>query len=228
MRSQYTYQLHRWVGRTQTCSSSVSFFFLLNWKKQGSNWFVYELWKTFFLNSEVMNQLSDFAKNMTAHSAEINVGKGVSAIIVKERHATDVKQVTLAYAAPSASPNVGAWFYLILIGYILLTLNCPVCDKRHRKKPCCAIDHKWCYVKYRHRVDFACFLTCTFGAMTYPPKSNGHMTFLVPVDHWWRVFTLYFIEFFLIVFFFFNCFCLIQFCIMNGTDLRVGKISIRV
>lgn len=74
---------------------------------------MYELWKTFCLNSEVMNQLSDFAKNMTAHSAEVNVGKGVSGIIVKERHATDIKQVTLAYVASDASPNVGAWFYLI-------------------------------------------------------------------------------------------------------------------
>lgn len=45
-----------------------------------------------------------------------------------------------------------------------------MCDKRHRRKPCRAIDYRWCYVKYMHRVDFVCFLTCTFDAMTCPPK----------------------------------------------------------
>lgn len=55
-----------------------------------------------------MNQMSDFAKNMTVHSAEVNVGKGVSGVVVKERQATDIKQVSLAFVASSASPNVGA------------------------------------------------------------------------------------------------------------------------
>lgn len=55
-----------------------------------------------------MNQMSDFAKSMTARSAELNVGKGVSGVLVKERHATDIKQVSLVYAASSASANVGA------------------------------------------------------------------------------------------------------------------------
>lgn len=75
---------------------------------------MYELWKTFCLNSEVMNQMSDFAKSMTVRSAELNVGKGVSGVLVKERHATDLKQVSVVYAASSASANVGAWLYLIL------------------------------------------------------------------------------------------------------------------
>lgn len=95
------------------CKFLFIYFFPI-WKKQSSNWLMYELWKTFCLNSEVMNQMSDFAKNMTVHSAEVNMGKGVSGVVVKEHQATDIKQVSLAYVASSASPNVSAWLYLIL------------------------------------------------------------------------------------------------------------------
>lgn len=220
MQSQYTHQLHRW-GRTQTCSNCVSFFPI--WKKQSSNWLMYELWKSFCLNSEVMNQMYDFAKDMTTHSAEVNVGKGVTGVVVKERHATDIKQVSIAYVDSNASPNVGAWLYLIL-NWSFLTFNCPVCDKRRRRKPCCAIDYRWCYVKYMHRVDFVCFLTCTFDAMTCPPKklwsrdslhSSGSQIMCSQ--------TLLHSIFFIII-----VFCLMQLCIMNGTDVRVGKTSTRV
>lgn len=55
-----------------------------------------------------MNQLSELAKNMTVRSAEVNIGNGVSGVIVKERVATDIAQVSLAYAATTGSANVGA------------------------------------------------------------------------------------------------------------------------
>lgn len=55
-----------------------------------------------------MNQISEIAKNMTVNSAELNIGKGASGVIVKEHHAPDIKQVSLAFVAPSAGPNVGA------------------------------------------------------------------------------------------------------------------------
>lgn len=60
------------------------------------------------LNSEVMNRLSDFATSMNETSAEIQLGGGVSGVIVKETDPKDLHRVLLAYATPDASPSVGA------------------------------------------------------------------------------------------------------------------------